>query len=55
MSWTCIDNTGPLYAAIRGAHRVTFVGDYGIVVAGGLTADYIEPFYYVDTRMFKQL
>ena len=51
-SWTAIDN-GSLYPAVRAGHQTTFVSDFGLMVAGGVVSEYIEPFYYVDTRMLK--
>ncbi len=44
---------GQLYPAIRAAHKATLVSDYGLVVGGGVVSDYIEPFYFIDTRMIK--
>ena len=52
MSWSCHEN-GALYAAMRASHRVDFMSTYGMVIGGGVVADYIEPFYYLDTRMLK--
>jgi len=52
-SWQFIEKSGALYPVIRSAHKVTKVNEYGFVVGGGIVKDYVEPFFYFDSRMIK--
>jgi len=53
MKWSQVDKktAGPLFPALRCAHKAVFVREHGIVVAGGYVQDFVEHFVYLDVRM----
>jgi len=53
MSWNRLERVGEVYPAIRIAHRAVKISEHGIVIGGGYCGNYVEPFYYMDMRMFK--
>lgn len=53
MSWQKVKNLGDLYYITRSSHKTVKVGDFGLVIVGGYTPSYIDPVYYLDTRMLQ--
>jgi len=53
MSWQKVKNLGDLFYITRSAHKSVKVGEHGLVVVGGYRASYIDPVYYLDTRMLQ--
>lgn len=53
MSWKKVKNVGELYYATRSSHKTVKVGEHGVVIVGGYKQNYIDPVYYLDTRMLQ--
>uniref|UniRef100_A0A6B2LET9 Galactose oxidase n=1 Tax=Arcella intermedia TaxID=1963864 RepID=A0A6B2LET9_9EUKA len=51
LTWREVKNSGDLHPINRSGHTAVRLGEHGLVVLGGNNPKYIEPFYYMDTRM----